>query len=158
MGKNQVYITNRSTLDRTLHMSLFLFFAIIVSPTLVRPQTYNPIRINIGGLPFTDTATNRRWRDEKQYLVGNKGLRENRCTSNPVTITNLTSVAAPPDVYCSHRYFRASTDAQPYQYQIPVLNTTSSSNYYNVRLHFAEIVSDSTCTTCLNMGQNYQCC
>jgi Malectin domain len=61
-----------------------------------------------------------------------------RCTT--VNITNVSSSTGPHDVYCSNHVFLTTVDVQPYQYQIPVPNTVSNSNYYAIRLHFAEIV------------------
>jgi Malectin domain len=124
----------------SIHSAL-LFFALFVvfeSPAPIQGQTFNPIRINCGGAAFTDSSRNQQWLDERPYVVGNKGQRVVRCTT--VNITNVSSSTGPRDVYCSNHVFFTTVDVQPFQYQIPVPNTVSNSNYYAIRLHFAEIV------------------
>jgi Malectin domain len=118
----------------------YIFLVILFPLAVVTGQTFQPVRINCGGLQYKDPATNITWlADSSLYNVGNKGRFVRKCSNSSVVIANTTATLR--EIYCSHQLFRAlvgaTRDAQPYEYSIPVLNTTSS---YTVRLHFAEIV------------------
>lgn len=124
----------------TIRSSL-LCFLIIATLTSIQGQVFTPIRINVGGSNFTDLSTGHKWQEDTSFVVGNKGKQVKLCTNISVAITNLTTAAAPRNVYCSYRFFRKNIDIRPYSFRIPVLNTTVASNFYRVRLHFAELVS-----------------
>lgn len=117
----------------------FMLLSILFPLVVVSGQIFQPVRINCGGPQFRDTTTNTTWlADSSLYNVGNKGRSVRKCSNTSVVISNTT--AALRSIYCSHQLFRAVgaiRDVQPYEYSIPVLNTTNS---YTVRLHFAEIV------------------
>ena len=112
--------------------SLYILSCIFV--TLTTAQTFVPIRVNCGGKAFTDPSSNITWVTDTYSLVGRA---KSSCTTN-TSVVNATSTMQP--LYCTHRLFRASgaiIDPPPYQYNIPVLSTTSA---YTVRLHFVEPV------------------
>jgi hypothetical protein len=99
---------------------------------------FNPVRINCGGPQHVDSATNVTWLADSGVYYGNKGRTVNKCSDASLVIDNTTATLR--NIYCTNRYFRVVSgvrDAQPYEYNIPVLNTNNS---YIVRLHFAEIV------------------
>jgi Malectin domain/Malectin-like domain len=101
-------------------------------------QVFSPIRINVGGPSFTESSSGRKWQDDTAFVVDGKGKAVNSC-SGAISISNLTTAAAPRDVYCSYRLFRKNIDVGPYTFRIPVFNTTVA-NFYEVRFHFAELV------------------
>jgi hypothetical protein len=121
-------------------MLRFVLLVILFPVVAVTGQTpiFNPVRINCGGPQHIDTATNITWLADSTVYRGNKGRNVQRCNETSLVIKNTTSTLR--GIYCTNRYFRAvgtTTDAQPYEYNIPVLSTVNS---YTVRLHFAEIV------------------
>jgi Malectin domain len=103
-------------------------------------QDFSPIRINVGGPSFTELSSSRKWQDDTAFVVGGRGKPVNSCTNSAITISNLTTSAAPRDVYCTYRLFRKNIDVGPFTFRIPVLNTTVAGNFYRVRMHFAELV------------------
>lgn len=121
-------------------MSTLSCIVIIVSLVATQGQVFSPIRINVGGSNFTDSSTGQKWQIDAPFVVGAKGKSMNSCSNGTLTITNLTTAAAPRDIYCSYRFFRKNIDVMPYTFRIPVLNTTVVNNFYRVRLHFAELV------------------
>jgi Malectin domain len=124
---------------RRIMLPYLLLVILFPLAAVVNGQSFQPVRINCGGPQFQDPATNITWlADSSLYNVGNKGRSVRKCTNSTVVIANTTSTLR--TIYCSNQLFRAvgaTRDIQPYEYSIPVLNTTSS---YTVRLHFAEIV------------------
>ena len=118
---------------------LSIISLIILLPLVaVTGQVFNPVRINCGGPQYRDPATNIIWLADSSVYNGNKGRAVRKCSNTSLVITNTSATLR--NIYCSHQLFRAvgaTRDIQPYEYSIPVLNTTSS---YIVRLHFAEIV------------------
>ena len=93
-----------------------------------------PFRINGGGPLIVDALNNNtRWESDSAYNLGNKGNRRNVCSTVNITPPLSTLPAA---MYCSQRFYSTTTFAQPFQYNIPVLNNAN----YTVVLHFAELV------------------
>jgi Malectin domain len=83
-------------------------------------------RINAGGGQFADAAGNT-WIADNYF--GGKGAGFGSC---PAIVANTVD----DELYCTNRWF-ASWDSPPFVYQIPV----SVAGLYEVRLHFAELVS-----------------
>ena len=88
--------------------------------------TSTATRINVGGDQFVD-STGKTWIADNYF--GGKGAAYGSC---PKAIANTVD----DDLYCTNRWF-APWHGAPFVYQIPV----PSSSQYQVRLHFAEIVS-----------------
>ena len=83
-------------------------------------------RINAGGGQFVDAAGNT-WIADNYF--GGKGTSYGSC---PAVVANTVD----DELYCTNRWF-APSDGPPFVYQVPV----SAAGLYEVRLHFAELVS-----------------
>jgi Malectin domain len=97
----------------------------VASPVATPPTSAAATRINVGGDQLIDTAGNT-WIADNYF--GGKGVVYDVC---PKAVANT----ADDNLYCKNRWF-APWDGAPFVYQIPVPNGD-----YNVRLHFAELVS-----------------
>ena len=96
------------------------------------------LRINGGGPLIIDSGNNNtRWESDTPYNLGNKGQRNNRCTSQPnITFANVSTTVL-RTLYCTQRFYNPSTFPPPYQFNIPV--PTNHTNYI-VKLLFIEFV------------------
>ena len=96
------------------------------------------LRINGGGPLIIDSGNNNtRWESDTPYNLGNKGQRNNICTSQPnITFANV-STTVPRTLYCTQRFYNPTTFPPPYQFNIPV---PTNNTYYIVKLHFIEFV------------------
>ena len=89
-------------------------------------STSTTTRINVGGGQFVDSTGNT-WIADNYF--GGKGAAYGSC---PKAIANSVD----DELYCTMRWF-APWHGPPFVYEIPV----SSSSQYQVKLHFADIVS-----------------
>jgi Malectin domain len=101
------------------------------APSPITPPPTNPTataatRINVGGGQVIDTSGNT-WIADNYF--GGKGAIYGTC---PAEIANTVD----DNIYCDNRWF-GPLQGPPFAYQIPV----SVAGQYEVRLHFAELVS-----------------
>ena len=103
------------------------------TPPTSSPPTVGPVefakRINIGGKAYTDTNGNV-WeadtvKDGKNALIVCDGT------------TDIIGQTVNDPLYCSYKWYAASNSAVPFRREIPV----DQDGVYQVRLHFAELVS-----------------
>ena len=119
-----------------------------------------PLRIDCGGIP------NARWRGGSSFILDRASSRnfnisdqvkvivplslrrpDDLTVSSSITINNSSQMgpwmAAPEQVYRTHKFFRSTNQPALFQYHIPVASSYYGSKIvrvYTVRLHFAETV------------------
>ena len=94
------------------------------------------LHINAGGSENYTDANGTAWIADSVYGVEGQRYRPSACPSSMTSTADAT-------IYCSQRAFSSSQSNPPFVYRIPV----PKASQYEVRLHFAEIVSDCADTS-----------
>jgi hypothetical protein len=149
-----------------LLIGILLLIPIVCDRSLVQsvlgqtPFPKLPLRIDCGGIP------NARWRGGSSFILDRASSRnynisdqvkvivplslrrpDDLAVSSSITIDNSSQmgpwIAAPEQVYRTHKFFRSTNQSALFQYHIPVASSYNGSKVvrvYTVRLHFAETV------------------